>query len=147
MSGGAGSNHVLEVKVDIPGGKIVLIKHMLSFIPVHLLSAAVCPVSIFKRIEQVCANFLWESLGEGTKFHWIRWSQLCLPVEEGGVDFRKLRDVYSAFSCKLWWNFRTGMSLWAEFMRAKYCRGLHPCQVELRWFDSLTWRRMLNISR
>ena len=32
-------------------------------------------------------------------------------------------------------------------MRAKYCRGLHPCQVELRRYDSLTSKRMLNISQ
>ncbi|XP_027060834.1 uncharacterized protein [Coffea arabica] len=129
------------------GGRLVLIKHVLSSIPVHLLSAAVCSVSVFKRIEQACANFLWGATGEGKKLHWIRWSQLCLPVEEGGAGFRRLWDVYEAFSCKLWWNFRTGTSLWADYIRAKYCRGLHPCQVELRSSDSPTWRRMLNISR
>ncbi|XP_027065969.1 uncharacterized protein [Coffea arabica] len=41
----------------------------------------------------------------------------------------------------------TGKSLWTQFMQAKYYRDLHPCQVELRRFDSSTWRRMLNISR
>ncbi|XP_027151938.1 uncharacterized protein LOC113751992 [Coffea eugenioides] len=34
------------------GGKMVLIKHVLSSMPVHLLSAAVIPTSIFKSIEQ-----------------------------------------------------------------------------------------------
>ncbi|XP_071914052.1 uncharacterized protein [Coffea arabica] len=111
------------------GGRLVLIKHVLSAIPVHLLSAAVCPDSIFRRIEQICARFLWGTSGEGPKLQWISWSQLCLPVDEGGVGFRKLRDVYSAFSCKLWWNLRAGSSLWAEFMRAKYCKG----DIRARW--------------
>ncbi|XP_027067488.1 uncharacterized protein [Coffea arabica] len=69
------------------------------------------------------------------------------PGRGGGVGFRRLREVYSAFSCKLWWSFRAGSSLWAEFMRAKYCKGLHPGQVEMRPHDSPAWRRMLNISR
>ncbi|XP_027098892.2 uncharacterized protein [Coffea arabica] len=129
------------------GGKMVLIKHVLSSMPVHLLSAAVIPTSIFKSIEQVCSNFLWGSTAEESKFHWIRWTQLCYPVEEGGVGFRRLRDVYTAFSCKLWWSFRTGTLLWAAFMHAKYCRMVHPGQAEMRLTDSAIWRRMLNVSR
>ncbi|XP_071918841.1 uncharacterized protein [Coffea arabica] len=128
-------------------GKMVLIKHVLSSMPVHLLSAAVIPSSLFKSIEQVCSNFLWESTAEESKFHWIRWTQLCYPVEEGGVGFRRLKDVYTAFSCKLWWSFRTGMSLWAAFMHAKYCRMVHPCQAEMRLTDLAIRRRMLNVSR
>ena len=59
------------------------------------------PSSVFNTIEQVCSNFLWGSTPEESKFHWIRWTQLCYPVEESGVGFRRLRDVYTAFSCKL----------------------------------------------
>ncbi|XP_027174537.1 uncharacterized protein LOC113774169 [Coffea eugenioides] len=113
------------------GGKIVLIKHVLSAIPVHLLSAAVLPRSVFGILEKACSNFLWGSSPDETKLHWIKWSQLCYPVKEGRVGFRRLEDVYTAFSCKLWWSFRTGTSVWAEFLRAKYCRGIHPCQAQL----------------
>ncbi|XP_027060814.2 uncharacterized protein [Coffea arabica] len=130
-----------------PGGKLILIKHVLASVPVHLLSAAVVPSSVFSMIEKVCANFLWGSMAEKSKFHWIRWSQLCYPVEEGGVGFRRLRDVYRAFSCKLWWGFRTGASLWASYMQAKYCREQHPCQVPLRVSVTATWRRMWYVSQ
>ena len=58
-----------KLRLISPGGRIILVKHVLASIPVHLLSAVVCPVSIFNRIEQACANFLWGSAGEGTKFH------------------------------------------------------------------------------
>ncbi|XP_071917036.1 uncharacterized protein [Coffea arabica] len=108
------------------GGKIVLIKHVLSAIPVHLLSAAVLPRLVFDILEKACSNFLWGSSPDKTKFHWIRWSQLCFQVEEGGVGFRRLEDVYTAFSCKLWWSFRTGVSVWVAFLRAKYRLLLRP---------------------
>nr|XP_027101811.1 uncharacterized protein LOC113722787 [Coffea arabica] len=103
----------MEIKDAFFGGKIVLIKHVLATMPVHLLSAAVI--------------------------------RMCYPVDEGGVGFRRLQDIYTAFSFKLWWNFRKGYSLWASFMKAKYCRLLHPCQVEIRSMDSAIWRRMVNI--
>ncbi|XP_027182270.1 uncharacterized protein LOC113780688 [Coffea eugenioides] len=40
-----------------------------------------------------------------------------------------------------------GLSLWATFMKANYCRHLHHCQVELRAMDSALWRRIVNVSR
>ncbi|XP_027152155.1 uncharacterized protein LOC113758673 [Coffea eugenioides] len=129
------------------GGKIVLIKHVLASMPVHLLSAAVIPGKVFRTIEQAFSTFLWGSTQEESKFHWIRWSQMCYPVDEGGVGFHRIQDVYKAFSFKLWWNFRKGLSLWAIFMKAKYCKLLHPCQVQLRPMDSALWRRMVNVSR
>ena len=65
----------------------------------------------------------------------------------GGVGFRQVREVYNAFSCKLWWCLRTGSSLWSQFMRAKYCNGIHPCQATIAPFASATWRRMVSVSR
>ncbi|XP_071902759.1 uncharacterized protein [Coffea arabica] len=129
------------------GGKIVLIKHVLASMPVHLMSAAIIPSKVFRTIEKAFSTFIWGSSPEDSKFHWIRWSQMCYPVDEGGVGFRKLQDIYAAFSFKLWWNFRKGLSLWADFMKAKYCRHLHPCQVEIKAMDSALWRRMINVSR
>nr|XP_027066533.1 uncharacterized protein LOC113692333 [Coffea arabica] len=129
------------------GGRLILIKHVLSAIPVHLLSAAVMPKAVFRIIERACANFLWGSSDEGFRYHWMGWRKLCLPPEEGGVGFRRLQDVYTAFSYKLWWQFRTGSSLWTTFMRAKYCRGIHPCQAECKPLVSAIWRRMQDVSR
>ncbi|XP_071933716.1 uncharacterized protein [Coffea arabica] len=72
---------------------------------------------------------------------------LCYPVEEGGAGFWRLRDVYKAFLCKLWWRFRTTSSLWATYLRAKYCKEAHPCQVTLSLSATTIWRRMWNVSR
>ncbi|XP_071927455.1 uncharacterized protein [Coffea arabica] len=129
------------------GGKIVLIKHVLASMPLHLLSASIIPAKVFRTIENALSTFLWRSSSDLSKYHWIRWSRMCYPVEEGGVGFRRLQDVYRAFSFKLWWNFRKGMSLWSQFMKAKYCRRKHPCQVEIKATDSALWKRMVNVSR
>ena len=51
------------------GGKLTLIRHVLLSIPVHLLSAAVLPASLFKLVEKVCVNFLWGVSEEGTRYH------------------------------------------------------------------------------
>ncbi|XP_060203027.1 uncharacterized protein LOC132631469 [Lycium barbarum] len=41
------------------GGKIVLIKHVLSAMPIHLLSICQPPKNILQQIEGVFANFFW----------------------------------------------------------------------------------------
>ena len=95
-------------KLLSPGGRITLIKHVLFSMSVHLLSAAVIlDVRAFESntIEKACAALLWRSSSEESKFHWMRWPQLRFPVEKGGVGFQRFRDVYTAFSCKLWWVF------------------------------------------
>ncbi|XP_071916279.1 uncharacterized protein [Coffea arabica] len=135
-----------ETKFLSSGGRLALIKHVLFAIPLHLLSAVVMPKAVFRVIERACANFLWGSSEEGLRYHWIGWTKLCLPPEKGGAGFRRIKDVYTAFSYKLWWQFRIGSSLWVSFMREKYCRGIHSCQVECKPFASATWRRMLNVS-
>ncbi|XP_071926511.1 uncharacterized protein [Coffea arabica] len=55
------------------GGKLTLIKHVLMSIPVHLLSAAVLPASVFKMLEKVqdggSCHFWYDNwLGSGALF-------------------------------------------------------------------------------
>ena len=83
---------VLSWKLQLlsPGGKIILIKHVLSRIPTHLLTSEVIPKGTFHLIEKVCANFLWGADHEFNKFHWVRWRDLCYPQEKSGVGFRSI---------------------------------------------------------
>lgn len=56
----------------------------------RLLSAWDPPAAIISRMEGICANFLWGSADGVNKHHWIAWSKLCRPTDEGGVGFRRL---------------------------------------------------------
>ena len=67
-----------------PGGKVVLLKHILSSLPIHLLAAASPPKGVLREIEREMAAFLWGSSEFGPRFHWIKWDDLCRPYEEGG---------------------------------------------------------------
>nr|XP_027127799.1 uncharacterized protein LOC113743944 [Coffea arabica] len=128
-----------------PGGKVVLIKHVLSSIPLHLLAMAHPPKSTLGSLERLFANFLWRAVEGIDRHHWIRWRDLCAAKEEGGVGFRSLSDVARAFSVKLWWRFRQQSSLWAIFMMAKYVTHAHPGMVGGSVGASVTWCRMLQV--
>lgn len=66
------------------GGRITLIKAILSNIPVYFIYFPKIPVKVARMIEQLQRNFLWEGYG-GKKDHLIRWEEVCLPKEAGGL--------------------------------------------------------------
>lgn len=127
------SSHLLSF-----GGKIVLIKAVLESISVYTMAALVPPISVMHDIEKIFSNFLWGGEENKRKYHWFSWDNMCYPKSEGGLGFRKISDMCRSLSCKLWWNFRTKISLWSRFLKGKYCKGTHPCMIsfsEGRFYD------------
>lgn len=65
------------------------------------------------------AQFLWSVKGE-KRLHWVSWSTICLPEDEGGLGIRLLEIIQQSLHAKLlWWAMSTD-SLWARYMRAKF---------------------------
>lgn len=64
-------------------GRLVLIKHVLSSIPIHILSATSIPEACIKKIESIVADFFWSSSKFRKWKHWIKWKAVCLPTDEG----------------------------------------------------------------
>ncbi|EOY31585.1 Uncharacterized protein TCM_038528 [Theobroma cacao] len=64
-------------------------------------------------------------------------------LSKSSLDIGNISDVVKAFGVKLWWSFQSCKSLWAQFMRVKYCVGQVPRYVKPRIHDSQTWKRML----
>ncbi|XP_027077095.1 uncharacterized protein [Coffea arabica] len=125
------------------GGRLVLLKNVLSSLPIHVLAATTPPKGVLRTLEKAFANFLWGTTDKGSRYHWIAWDSLCKPYAEGGVGVRALTDVFNAFSLKLWWSLRQRQSLWAEFMYNKYLHKLHACEAEFQPLQSVTWKRLV----
>nr|XP_018630702.1 uncharacterized protein LOC108947345 [Nicotiana tomentosiformis] len=126
------------------GGREVLIKHILLALNIHTLASVHPPKGSFELIETYLARFFWSRYANKEKHHWVAWKTLCFPFEEGGTGFRKLEDIYNAFHAKQWWKFRSTQSLWAQFMKAKYCNGSNPVLINQQKEDSVIWTRNNN---
>ena len=114
-----------QTKMLSYGGKATLIKYVLQSLPIHLLSS-VSPLStVLTEIEKLNADFYWGMKNGRKRYHWASWDTLCHPCDEGGVGFRKIRDVCKSLELKQWWNFRTKEYLWRQFLLAKYCQRSH----------------------
>ncbi|VFQ69024.1 unnamed protein product [Cuscuta campestris] len=124
-------------------GRLILIKHVLSSIPLHLMAAQRIPKSILKSLNRLMANYFWGINEEGPKYHWRKWEKFCFPFEEGGLGLRNLLNSQDAAYIDLWWKVVTGNSIWGKFMKSKYFRdGLFSPKI----YDSYTWKAICKIS-
>ncbi|XP_075086226.1 uncharacterized protein LOC142168948 [Nicotiana tabacum] len=101
-----------------------------------------CPV--FYKRKNITMTLLKRSRTSYThgRVNYFLMENLCLPKEEGGLGFRSLFDVSRAIFAKLWLNLRTTKTLWANFMRNKYCKKELPTTVQFKE-GSHVWRKIL----
>ncbi|XP_073129053.1 uncharacterized protein [Henckelia pumila] len=128
-----------------PGSRMTLIRSVLLSIPIYLCQVIQPPLAVLEKLERIFNAFLWGSRPLEKKWHWARWSRACLPVKEGGLGFRRLKEIVDSFSTKLWFRFRQGSFLWARFLSRKYCRTVSPICAPSRGSISPTWRHLLQI--
>jgi hypothetical protein len=86
-------------------GRLTLIKSTLSNIPTYLLSLFPIPSSLANRLERLQRNFLWGGINEENKFHLVKWSTVCSPLQNGGLGIRNMCRFNQALLGKWLWRF------------------------------------------
>ncbi|CAI9115379.1 OLC1v1016269C1 [Oldenlandia corymbosa var. corymbosa] len=101
-----------------PGGRLMLIRYVLSSMPRHVFSAIPPPKSVIRAMEARCQKFLWEGSSEAKKRHWRSWERVTFPVHENGLGLRSFEDVISALTSKLWWKLKNNKGIWSAFLHS-----------------------------
>ncbi|PNY01532.1 ribonuclease H [Trifolium pratense] len=55
--------------------------------------------------SEIQRNFLWGGGLEDKKLCWVKWDQICLPKEQGGLGVKNLDLFNRALLCKWKWRF------------------------------------------
>nr|XP_009600231.1 uncharacterized protein LOC104095744 [Nicotiana tomentosiformis] len=79
--------HSWKGKLLSYGGKATLISSVLQSMPTHILYVLDPPDNVLEHLHKTFARFFRNNKEEGRSRHWTKWQNLCLPKEEGGVDF------------------------------------------------------------
>ena len=61
------------------GGKEILVKTVVQFVPAYAMSLFILPNGLISEIEQMCARFWCGNTQEKRRIHWCFKQHMCLP--------------------------------------------------------------------
>ncbi|XP_071712948.1 uncharacterized protein [Rutidosis leptorrhynchoides] len=88
------------------GGRLTLIKAILSSIPLYYFSLFHAPSSILSLLESKRRKKFWGGSSTENKINWIKWDQILLPYDKGGLNVGSLFSKNISLLCKWWWRFK-----------------------------------------
>jgi hypothetical protein len=88
-------------------GRVILVKVVLSAMPIYVILALELPVWMINALEGICRGFLWTSKASARGGNYpIAWSDVCLPTRLGGLGIRNLHVFNDALRMKWLWLSR-----------------------------------------
>jgi hypothetical protein len=90
------------------GGKLILIKSVLSSLPIYQASYLMAPKSISGQINKIMRDFLWHGgKGNQNKFHLVKWETTKRTLREGGLQIRDPDLANTTLGCKILWKLHS----------------------------------------
>jgi len=124
------------------GGRLILLKFVLSSLPIYFLSFFKAPAGIISLIESLFKRFFWGGSEENKKIAWIKWDDICVPKEDGGLGVRRLSEFNVSLLGKWCWRLLVDKEgLWYQVLKARY--GEEGGRVREAGRHSSLWWRMV----
>lgn len=113
-------------------GRSILIKSVLSALPIYQFAITLAPASTHKHMELIIRSFLWKGgKQDSKKFSLVKWSKVILPLEKGGLGIRIPRLSNLAMGIKLIWKIINDKGAWwIEIIKKKYLNGANSNILE-----------------
>lgn len=74
---------------------------------------------VLNEIKSLVCRFLWGSIEGHRKIHLVSRETVCLLLDLGGVDIKRISEFNIALLCKWVWRISED-SLWARLVKEKY---------------------------
>ncbi|QHO14151.1 Putative ribonuclease H protein [Arachis hypogaea] len=108
-------------------GRVTLAQSSLATIPSYVMQKMKISMSICDKIDSIYKNFVWGGADLERKPYLLSWDKLCLPKNQGGLDFRPAKVTNNANLMKLAWKLvQNKEELWVKVIRSKYGYGEDP---------------------
>ncbi|GJY09040.1 RNA-directed DNA polymerase, eukaryota, reverse transcriptase zinc-binding domain protein [Tanacetum coccineum] len=130
-----------KLKVLSIGGRLTLLKSVLTSIPLYHMSIFKVPIGVLNSLESIRWNFFNGVDGSDRKLAWIGWNKVLASKNNGGLSVSSFFAHNRALLFKWVWRFLTyDSSLWTRFIKAIFGskRALDKCKLMSRrspWLD------------
>ena len=101
---------------------MVLIRAVLTSLPVYWFALAPIPVSILNKMRQMIFSFLWGSSKNKFCFHLVDWQTLARPMDYGGWGIKNIHWFSISLRLRSFWWVLKGTGIWHQVISAKYLK-------------------------
>ncbi|GJV80075.1 RNA-directed DNA polymerase, eukaryota [Tanacetum coccineum] len=139
-----------KLKTLLIGGRLTLIKSVISSIPLYHMSIFKAPMGVLNKLESIRMNFFNGIDGMDKKISWIGWDKILASKKNGGLGVSSLYATNRALLFKwIWRFFSQDSSWWSRFIQAMHGNhgALSSCVTSLRrspWLDIIREMHALN---
>ncbi|XP_059064784.1 uncharacterized protein LOC131856859 [Cryptomeria japonica] len=102
-------------------GRILILKSVISAMPIFSMACFKLPGTIIKNIQQKMRKFLWNNKQDQDKIPLMAWDRVCKPKGGGGAGLRDWKLINEAMGAKLVWHmYSESKQRWVRILQAKY---------------------------
>lgn len=98
------------------GGRLQLIKSVLSSIHIYWTSVLVLPKKVIKKIESLMASFLWAGEVKTRCRAEVKWDEVCRPKKEGRLGLVNWELWNKCLITSHVWNIHAKNIVWVKWV-------------------------------
>ncbi|GAV90977.1 hypothetical protein CFOL_v3_34377 [Cephalotus follicularis] len=126
-------------------GRLQMIKSTLASMKIFWSSSFLLPAKVMTECERILRRFLWGGNGSVFKQSLVKWANVCLPWQEGGLGIKRMKTWNQALLLHQIWNLLNGHSLWAHWCKLNLIRKHSFWSVPSSGSHSWSWRQILHL--
>ncbi|WMV38625.1 hypothetical protein MTR67_032010, partial [Solanum verrucosum] len=113
-------------------------------LPLNNSNPIVLVLSILKKVDQICRDFLWGSSADKKKVALVAWDKVCLSKRQGGLNIKGCSNWNKASVGQLLWQIIVNKeSLWVKWVHGIYMKNdtsiwTHITPIGCSWY----WRKI-----
>jgi hypothetical protein len=103
--------------------RLTLMKSSLSSLEIYTMCLFWLANGTHAGFDKHLERFIWESISDKKKYHWVNWPEVCRPKDQGGLGIINTRFLnFALMTIWIWGLFDPNErgNLWHKLLRTKY---------------------------
>ena len=101
---------------------MILTNSTLSSIPTYTMGVYKLGEEVHQKMDSIRSQFFWSGTGDKFRYHMVKWEQMCLPKDFGGLGIINTRIFNDTLLLKWVWGLLRDKEgdLCCQLLKAKY---------------------------